>query len=135
MNQKIRAILTGATGMVGEGVLYECLQSDLVESVLIIGRKPYGMTHPKLKEIIVKNINELHEIESQIIGYNACFFCLGVSSVGIKEEAFSKLTYDLTLNFAKVLCRLNPVSYTHLRAHETVLDLVCRLLLEKKKKL
>ncbi|MBK9222087.1 MAG: epimerase [Saprospiraceae bacterium] len=108
MNQKIRAILTGATGMLGEGVLYECLQSDLVESVLIIGRKPYGMTHPKLKELIVKNINELHEIESQIIGYNACFFCLGVSSVGIKEEAFSKLTYDLTLNFAKVLCKLNP---------------------------
>jgi uncharacterized protein YbjT (DUF2867 family) len=105
---KIRAIVTGATGMVGEGVLHECLQDPDVESVLIINRKPSGFTHPKLKEIVHGNFFNITAIENQLSGYNACYFCLGVSSVGMKEPEYRHLTYDLTLNVARTLSRLNP---------------------------
>jgi len=105
---KIRAIVTGATGMVGEGVMHECLQDPDGESVLIINRKPSGFTHPKLKEIIHGNFFDISSIENQLTGYNACYFCLGVSSVGMKEPEYRHLTYDLTMNVAKTLSRLNP---------------------------
>jgi len=105
---KIKAIVTGATGMVGEGVLHECLLSPEVEQVLIINRRPSGMNHPKLKEIVHQNFHDLSAIESQLSGYNACFFCLGVSSVGMKEDEYRKHTYDLTMHVAKTLSRLNP---------------------------
>lgn len=105
---KINAILTGATGMVGEGVLLECLQHPDVEKILIINRKPSGYTHPKLTEIIHPNFFDLSALESQLGGYNACFFCLGVSSVGMKEDKYRHLTYDLTLGFAQTLSRQNP---------------------------
>lgn len=105
---KIKAIITGATGMVGEGVLHECLMHPAVETVLVINRKPCGVSHPKLKEIIVKDFFDLKSIEEKLSGYNACYFCLGVSSIGKKEEEYSRLTYDLTLNFAEILSRLNP---------------------------
>ena len=103
----VKAILTGATGMVGEGVLHECLQHPDVELVLVINRKPCGVTHPKLKEILHQNFFNLSTIESELQGYNACFFCLGVSSVGMKEPEYKKLTYDLTMHFAETLARLN----------------------------
>ncbi|GAB4010948.1 epimerase [Spirosoma migulaei] len=105
---KINAIITGATGMVGEGVLMECLQHPDVEQVLVINRKPGGVSHPKLKEIIHKDFFNLKPIESQLSGYNACFFCLGVSSVGMKDEEYKHMTYDLTMNFANLLAKLNP---------------------------
>lgn len=105
---KINAIITGASGMVGEGVLYECLQSDAVEEVLVIGRRSCGHLHPKLKEIVQANMYDLSSIEEELKGYNACFFCLGMSSVGVKEPEFTKVTYDLTLHFARTLSRLNP---------------------------
>jgi hypothetical protein len=105
---KIKAILTGATGMVGEGVLHECLQHEDVEQVLVIGRRPCGITHPKLKEIIHPDFYYFAAIENQLTGYNACFFCLGVSSVGMKEAEFYKLTYLLTMNFATTLVNRNP---------------------------
>ena len=105
---KINAIVTGASGMVGEGVLYECLQSDAVEEVLVIGRRSCGHLHPKLKEIVQANMYDLSSIEEQLKGYNACYFCLGMSSVGVKEPEFTKVTYDLTLHFARTLSRLNP---------------------------
>ena len=105
---KIKAILTGATGMVGEGVLHECLQHENVEQVLVVGRRPCGITHPKLKEIIHPDFYYLAVIENQLAGYNACFFCLGVSSVGMKETEFYKLTYLLTMNFATTLVNRNP---------------------------
>ncbi|MBA4058194.1 MAG: epimerase, partial [Marivirga sp.] len=79
---KIRAIITGATGMVGEGVLHECLLHPDVENVLVINRKSCGLTHPKLKEIIHQNFHDISSIETQLQGYNACFFCLGVTSIG-----------------------------------------------------
>ena len=105
---KIKAILTGATGMVGEGVLHECLQHADVEEVLVIGRRSCGVTHPKLKEIIHSDFYYFASIENQLAGYNACFFCLGVSSVGMKEEEFYKLTYLLTMNFATTMVNRNP---------------------------
>ena len=104
---KINAIITGSTGMVGEGVLYQCLQNENVESVLVINRRPCGVKHPKLMEIIHKNFMDLSPIEDKLAGYNACYFCSGVSSVGKKENEYRQLTYDLTLNFAKTLIKIN----------------------------
>jgi uncharacterized protein YbjT (DUF2867 family) len=108
MSEPIRAIVTGATGMVGEGVLYECLNSPHVESVLVINRKPTGYTHAKLREIIHSDFYNIASIANQLTEYNACYFCLGVSSVGMKEEEYSNKTYMLTLNFAKTLSEVNP---------------------------
>jgi uncharacterized protein YbjT (DUF2867 family) len=104
----IRVIITGATGMVGEGVLHECLHHPDVEQVLVINRRPCGVSHPKLKEVIHLNFQDLTPVESQLVNYNACFFCLGVSSVGMKEQQYHKLTYDLTIHFAETLSSLNP---------------------------
>jgi hypothetical protein len=104
---KIKAIITGATGMVGEGVLHICLNSSDVESVLVINRKPCGIKHEKLKEIIHKDFLDLSGVEDQLSGYNACYFCAGVSSVGKKEDEYKRITYDLTMNFAKTLLKLN----------------------------
>jgi len=108
MNNPIHAIITGATGMVGEGVLHVCLNHPDVKSVLVINRKPCGVSHPKLKEIIHQDFFNFSPIESQLSGYNACFFCLGVSSVGMKEATYYKLTYELTMHVAGTLSRLNP---------------------------
>jgi len=105
---KIKAIITGATGMVGEGVLHECLLHPEVESVLVINRKPCGVQHKKLKEIIHKDFFDLSPIEEQLIGYNACYFCAGVSSVGKKEDEYKRITYDLTMHFTNTLVKLNP---------------------------
>lgn len=105
---KIKAILTGATGMVGEGVLHECLQQDDIEEVLVVTRKPSGVSHPKLKEIIHADFFNLLPIKDQLRGYNACFFCLGVSSIGMKEPEYYRLTYTLTMHMAEILSQLNP---------------------------
>jgi uncharacterized protein YbjT (DUF2867 family) len=105
---KIKAVITGATGMVGEGVLHECLMYPDVESVLVINRKPCGVKHEKLKEIIHKDFFDLSSIENQLGGYNACYFCAGVSSMGKSEELYKRITYDLTLNFATTLLMSNP---------------------------
>ncbi len=104
----IKLILTGATGMVGEGVLHECLLSPEIESVLSVSRKPCGLQHPKLREILLGDFFDLSAIESRLQGYNACFFCLGVSAVGMSKAMYEKLTYELTMRFAGVLSRLNP---------------------------
>ena len=107
-SNRIRAIITGATGMVGEGVLHQCLQHPEVEAVLVVNRKPCGVVHPKLKEIIHADFFDLSGIKDQLAGYNACYFCLGVSSVGMKEEQYYKLTYTLTLHFAETVSNVNP---------------------------
>jgi uncharacterized protein YbjT (DUF2867 family) len=104
----IKAIITGATGMVGEGVLIECLNHPDVEQVLVINRKPGGISHPKLREIIHSDFFDLTPIEPQLAGYDACFFCLGISSIGVSEEAYKRTTYDLTLNVGRTLAKLNP---------------------------
>jgi len=105
---KIRAIITGVTGMVGEGVLHECLSDPDVEQILIVNRKPSGFSHPKLKEVIHADFFNIESIADQFSGYNACYFCLGVSSVGMKEPEYTKLTYDLTIGFAKILAAKEP---------------------------
>ena len=104
----LKAIITGATGMVGEGVLIECLNHPAVELVLVINRRPGGVSHPKLREIIHGDFFELASIEPQLVGYDACFFCLGVSSVGLSQEEYRRTTYDLTLNVARTLAKCSP---------------------------
>jgi uncharacterized protein YbjT (DUF2867 family) len=105
---KIKVIVTGATGMVGEGVMHECLLHNDVEEVLAITRKPTGITHPKLKEIVHENFFDITPIQNQLSGYDACYFCLGVTSIGKNEEQYFKLTYTLTMHVASVLSKLNP---------------------------
>jgi uncharacterized protein YbjT (DUF2867 family) len=104
----LSAIITGATGMVGEGVLMECLADPRVERVLIINRKPAGFAHPKLREIVHADFHDLSAIQSQLAGYDACFFCLGASSLGMSEADYTKVTHDLTIHVARTLARLNP---------------------------
>ncbi|MBH8569786.1 NAD-dependent epimerase/dehydratase family protein [Microvirga sp. STS02] len=104
---KLRVILTGATGMVGEGVLLECLANPTVERVLVLTRKPTGRTHAKMRELLVPDLANLSAVESQLTGYNACFFCAGVSSVGISKEEYEHITHDMTLAVAETLARLN----------------------------
>jgi len=105
---KIRAVITGSTGMVGEGVLHECLLHPDVESVLVINRRPCEVQHPKLKEIIHGNFHDFNPIKDQLAGYNACFFCMGVSSIGMKEDRYRSITYNITMSLATVLAPLNP---------------------------
>jgi hypothetical protein len=104
---KYKVIITGVTGMVGEGVLHECLHHPVIESVLVINRKPCGVVHAKLTEIVHVDFFDLTPIESQLQGYHACFFCLGVSSVGLSEEEYTRLTHTLTLGFASTLAKKN----------------------------
>lgn len=103
-----KVIITGATGMVGKGVLLECLDHNSIEKVLVIGRTPIGMEHPKLKELIHNDFTDFSGIENQISGYDACFFCLGISSSGMKENEYKLITYDFTLSLAKALVKMNP---------------------------
>jgi len=105
---KIKTIITGVTGMVGEGVLMESLLHPDVEKVLVINRKPCGVIHPKLTEILHTNFFDLSLVAEQFKGYNACFFCLGVSSFGMKEEEYYSLTYTLTMHMAEILSQQNP---------------------------
>jgi uncharacterized protein YbjT (DUF2867 family) len=106
--RRVKVILLGATGMVGQGVLRECLLDNQVEAVLAIGRNSTGMHDAKLQEIISPDLFDLSPIESRLSGYDACFFCLGVSAAGMKEQDYRRLTYDLTIAVAKTLVRLNP---------------------------
>ncbi|TMI62896.1 MAG: NAD-dependent epimerase/dehydratase family protein [Bacteroidetes bacterium] len=117
---KLKVILTGATGMVGEGVMHECLQNDAVESVLVINRRSCGVSHPKLKEIVHADFFHLSPVENQLAGYNACFFCLGVSSVGMKEPEYYRMTYTLTMNFAETVLKQNPgISFCYISGAST----------------
>ena len=104
----IKTIITGASGMVGEGVLLECLNNIEVDEVLVIGRKACGIHHSKLKEILHQDFFDLSPIAHQLIGYNACYFCLGVSSIGMKEPEYFALTHTLAMNVGKVLSQNNP---------------------------
>ena len=105
---KINVIITGATGMVGKGVLLECLESPEVDSVLAIVRSSTGLKHARLKELIPVDFYNLSGLKSNLKGFQACFFCLGVSALGLNEEQYTKITYQLTLHFARTLLEFNP---------------------------
>ncbi|MCX6149342.1 MAG: epimerase [Ignavibacteriales bacterium] len=105
---KIKAIIFGATGMVGEGVLLQAIQNPDVESVLVIGRRSCEIKHNKLMELIHNNFYNYTNIEYSLAGYNACFFCLGVSSVGKNEVEYNRITFELTMQAATTLSKLNP---------------------------
>lgn len=104
----MQIILTGATGMVGEGVLHECLLDPSINNILVLGRKSCGIVHPKLSEIIHKDFLHIEPIAEKLSGYDACYFCLGVSSVGMKEPEYFTLTYTLTMHVAAILAQINP---------------------------
>jgi uncharacterized protein YbjT (DUF2867 family) len=105
---RMKVILFGATGMVGQGCLRECLLDPGIESVLVVGRRPTGQQNAKLREIVHDNFLDFSAIEPRLTGFDACFFCLGVSSVGMSEERYRHLTYDITLAAAITLSKLNP---------------------------
>ena len=104
----MKVILFGGSGMVGQGVLRECLIDPGVEAVLSVGRSPLGVAHPKLRELLHKDFTDYSAIEPQLAGYDACFFTLGVSSIGMDAERYRHLTYDLTMTAARTMARLNP---------------------------
>jgi len=104
----MKVIVTGATGMVGEGVLLECLENNTIKKVLMINRKPSPVKHPKLIELIVPNFMDLEAFDAQLTGYDACFYCAGISSVGMDEVKYTQITYDTTMSLASKLASLNP---------------------------
>jgi uncharacterized protein YbjT (DUF2867 family) len=104
---ELKVIITGATGMVGEGVLLECIEHQDIKEVLIVNRRPSGLRHPKLKECIIPDFLNLEGFNDQLKGYDACFYCAGVSSVGMKEADYRFVTYDITMHFAQKLASLN----------------------------
>lgn len=104
----MKVIITGATGMVGEGVMLECVEHPAVAEVLLVSRKPYGALPPKVKELILPDFMKLDDGTKELAGYDACFFCAGVSSVGKSEAEYTRITCDTTLHFAETLVKLNP---------------------------
>jgi len=116
----LKIIITGTTGMVGEGVLLECLQNPTVGKILSISRKPNGHSHPKLEELIHADFSDLSSVIGQLTGYDACYFCAGISSLGISKEDYERITYDLTLAFATTLAKLNPkMTFTYVSGQGT----------------
>lgn len=113
MSEPLNIIITGTTGMVGEGVLHECLNSDKVASVLVVSRRSCGHEHPKLKEIIHKDFFNISTLKDTFKAYNTCLFCLGVSSVGMNETDFTKMTYELTMHFAEQ-CAYSGMTFSYI---------------------
>ncbi len=104
----MKVVIFGATGMVGQGVLRESLLAKDVEAVLAVVRTPTGVRHPKLRQVAPADFTDLAPIEGELAGYDACFYCLGVSSVGMDEAAYTRVSYDFPLAAARTLARLNP---------------------------
>ena len=105
---RIKAIITGSTGMIGKALLLECLESPDVESVLAINRQPVELQHEKLTEIIHQDFFDLSSLKERLTGFNTCYFCLGISAAGLSEDKYSRITYELTMNFARTVLPLNP---------------------------
>src|SRR5688572_9853179 len=104
----MKVVIFGATGMVGQGVLLECLRDPGVELVLIVGRRPSGRSHAKITELVHEDFANFSAVESKLAGYDACFFCLGVTSAGLSEADYTRVTVDYTLAAARPLAKLNP---------------------------
>ncbi len=103
-----KVIITGSTGMVGRGVLMECLDHDKIREVLVINRHSLGMTHPKLREVLLSDFTQVETIKENLHGYDACFYCMGVSAVGLDEEKYTRIIYGMTKAMVDVLYELNP---------------------------
>lgn len=116
----MKVIITGTTGMVGKGVLIECLEREDVTSVLSISRRSVELNHPKLTELIHKDFSEFQSIQDQLRGYDACFACMGVSSAGMNEQDYTRLTFEYTIALADVLFKTNPeMIYTYVSGQGT----------------
>lgn len=103
-----KVIITGATGMVGKGILLECLDNQQISEVLSIGRNKVGISHPKLKELIHKDFSDFSSVKNKLTNYDACFYSLGVSAGGMKEDQYRTITYDYTMALAHTLFEINP---------------------------
>ena len=108
MMDGLKVIITGATGMVGEGVLLECLNHAKIKEVLLVSRRQYDLTHPKLRQLLMGDFTKARDHADALLGFDACFYCAGVSSVGMAEEKYHQITYETTLAFAEVLANQNP---------------------------
>jgi hypothetical protein len=106
----MKAVLLGSSGMVGKGVLMECLEDSRVQEILLVNRKSAGISHPKVKEIIHADFENFYSLKERLNGYDVCFFCLGVTSAGLDEKQYAKITYTITLNFAHTFISANPSS-------------------------
>ena len=116
----MKVIITGSTGMVGEGVMLVCLEHPQISEVLVINRKPIANKHPKLKELIVKDFSTIGDFRASLTNYDACFFCAGVSSIRHTEESFTKATFDFVIPFAKSLSSINPnMTFTYVSGSGT----------------
>ncbi|WP_276481543.1 epimerase [Paraflavitalea pollutisoli] len=115
----MKIVITGTTGFVGEGVLLECLQHPAISQVISVSRKPTGISHAKLEEYLVPDFLALSLDDPKLKGYDACFFCAGISSVGIKEAEYKRITYDTTLHFAKCLSPNPQLSFIYVSGSGT----------------
>ncbi|WP_436527539.1 NAD-dependent epimerase/dehydratase family protein [Actinoplanes sp. HUAS TT8] len=104
----MRVIMFGATGMVGQGVLRECLLAPDVTEVLVVTRSPTGVRHPRLRELTIADFADLGPVKNELAGYDACFYCLGVSAVGLDEAAYTRVSYDFPIAAARTLADLSP---------------------------
>ena len=104
---KKKVIITGSSGMVGKGVLLECLESEKIENILVVNRNSINMQHPKLKEVLLKDFTKANTIKAELQGYDACFYCMGISALGLSEETYTKITFDTVAAFANVLYELD----------------------------
>jgi nucleoside-diphosphate-sugar epimerase len=103
-----KVIITGSTGMVGKGVLLECLESDRIEQVLVINRSSLDKQHPKLVELLLKDFEQIEQVKEGLKGYDACFHCMGVTSAGKSEEQYHKLTFEITKSLVDTCYEVNP---------------------------
>lgn len=118
--KSIHVIITGATGMVGEGVLHECLNDPKIASITLLNRRSTGVVHPKVKEIVLTDLFAFTGNEPGLNKADACFYCLGATSIGKSEEEYTRLTYDLTLKIAQPLLKLNPgITFCYVSAKGT----------------
>ncbi len=108
--RKLKVLVTGSTGMVGEGVLQVCLQHPAVEKVIALNRRSVGFSHPKLTEILLPDFHQLKTVEDQLKGLDACYHCMGVSSIGTDESTYKDITYTLSILLGETMSRLNPGS-------------------------
>ena len=101
-------LITGSTGMVGKGVLLECIDDDRITKIVVINRKPVEIEHPKLNEIIHRDFHDFSDLSTSFTNLDACFFCMGISAIGKTEEEYTKVTYDIPISLAKLLLPINP---------------------------